>query len=285
LLRTISDKPVRHLINTHWHGDHTLGNARWAEVFPGLEIIGHVKTREAMSGPAMNYVQEYIRDLPAFAEQLDKSVQTGKRSDGTSLTPEQIERNRRFAGDVRAYVTALVASKIMPPTRTITDKLTLELDGKKIELIFPGEGHTDGDLVVWLPEQKILIGGDLVGSPIPFGTASYPKHWAADLDQIVALKPRLIAPGHGPVQRDLTYVRQLHDLLARIAGQAEKAAAEKVTFEAFERSLDLGTTAAPFKGDDNQDYMFRETFLKPITRSAYDEATGKAIVQGALGKS
>src|SRR5262249_25048596 len=151
-------------------------------------------------------------------------------------------------------------SKILPPTRTITDKLTLELDGKTIELFFPGEGHTDGDLVVWLPESKILIGGDLVGSPIPFGTASYPKHWAADLDKIAALQPRLIVPGHGPVQHDLTYVGQLHALLARIAEQAQKAADAKMTFEAFEKSLDLGTTAAPFKGDDNQDFMFRETF-------------------------
>ena len=285
LLRTVTDKPVRRLINTHWHGDHTLGNARWAEVYPGLEIIAHARTREAMSGRAMNYVQDYVRDLPGFAEQLEKSVATGKRSDGTALTPAQIEHNRTFAADIRAYVASLVATKILPPTRTITDKLTLDLDGQAIEVSFPGEGHTDGDLVVWLPVQRILIGGDLVGSPIPFGTASYPKHWASDLDRIASLQPRLIVPGHGPVQHDLTYVGQLRALLLRIADQARAAADAKMPFEAFEKGLDLGATAAPFKGDDNQDFMFRETFLKPIARGAYNEATGKPIVQGALGKS
>jgi glyoxylase-like metal-dependent hydrolase (beta-lactamase superfamily II) len=84
---------------------------------------------------------------------------------------------------------------------------------RPVELRFIGKGNTDGDLVAWLPRQRVLATGDLVVAPIPFGFGSYPASWQRDLETMIALKPRIIVPGHGLPMRNDSYLRLLRDML------------------------------------------------------------------------
>ena len=94
----------------------------------------------------------------------------------------------------------LAAVRIVPPDHTLTDRATLEVGGRRVELRHLGRGHTDNDLVVSVPDAGVLFGGDLVeeGAPPAFGDA-WPLEWPDTLDRMVALGARAVVPGHGDV--------------------------------------------------------------------------------------
>lgn len=157
-IRKVSDKPFRHLINTHHHGDHVNGN----QYISGAEIIGHPYCREevlkAVAGPALWQKREGW-------------------ADGT-------EQRR-----------------ILPPTTTIEHKVTYHY-GKTVVEVFPLlPAHTYGDLVVYLPQHKILFAGDIGFFFVaPFCQNANPSNWINVVDQIVnKMEVDTIVPGHGPV--------------------------------------------------------------------------------------
>ena len=73
-IRKLTDKPVSHVINTHWHGDHNLGNLAYKRAFPGVQFVGHINTRLRMLSPSMDYVQ--------FTKDMDTETAVAERADG-----------------------------------------------------------------------------------------------------------------------------------------------------------------------------------------------------------
>ena len=89
---------------------------------------------------------------------------------------------------------------------TVADSLVLHRGGRDIEVKFLGRGHTSGDLVVYLPKERIVATGDLVVHPIPFGGSSYLQEWAGTLRKLKLLDATTIVPGHGEILSDWSYV-------------------------------------------------------------------------------
>ncbi|MGD2130789.1 MAG: MBL fold metallo-hydrolase [Lysobacterales bacterium] len=274
-IRAITDLPVRYLVVSHWHGDHNLGNHRYLAAFPGIEIVGHRFTRQAMLGATMDYVKQSRTAIPERLGILSKQLKAGETRDGEPLTDWQ----RRQIEDLLAYSDVLVAetraSEITPPTLTFEKVLVLRGGGPTIEIRHLGRGNTAGDAVVWLPEQRILVTGDVVVHPTPYGFYSYPRSWAAVLQELQALQPRLVIPGHGPVMRDTAYLSKLQHLLEDVADQAERAVASGRSLEEFRKGFDLERHRAAFTGNDAWlDSRFDAWFAQPIAEAAYNEAAG-----------
>lgn len=157
-IRKITDKPFRHLINTHHHGDHVNGN----QYIPGAEIIGHPYCRD-----------EVLKAVPGPA--------LWQKRDGWADGTEE--------------------RRILPPTTTIEHKVTYHY-GKTVVEVFPMvPAHTYGDLVVYLPQHKILFVGDIGFFYVaPFCQNAHPSNWINVVDQIVGkMDVATIVPGHGPV--------------------------------------------------------------------------------------
>jgi cyclase len=149
----ISRAPVRALVNTHHHGDHTFGNYR----FPGAAIIAHHRCREHV-------------------------LQVGLRV--TSLV-QGVEW-----GDL----------EVDPPLVTFEERLTLWADDLQLEAIFVGPAHTSNDVVVWVPERRVLFTGDIVFKGCtPFVLEGCIWHYFQTLQRLRELGPEVIVPGHGPV--------------------------------------------------------------------------------------
>ncbi|HEY0636143.1 MAG TPA: MBL fold metallo-hydrolase [Pseudonocardiaceae bacterium] len=119
---------------------------------------------------------------------------------------------------------ALRAAPLDLPDRPVDDRVVLDVGGREVVLLHPGRGHTDHDLVVWLPAERVLFAGDLVehGAPPAFEDA-YPLDWPATLDVLLALDPAVVVPGHGdPV--DAAFVRAQRAELAAVAALCRRAA-------------------------------------------------------------
>ncbi len=164
--------------NTHSHYDHCFGNA----AFSGAEIW-------ASAG--------CIADLVATGEDQRRQMASGWRG-----------RRPEFAA-------ALEATPIVPAGHAVERSQVLDLGGATAELIVVGPGHSDHDLVVWLPDLSTLVAGDLVeeGGP-PALEDSFPLSWPDALQGLLGLGPQVVVPGHGRPVSAAFVARQARSLQA-----------------------------------------------------------------------
>lgn len=283
-IRELTDKPVRYVINSHWHGDHHLGNQVYRQAFPGVEIISHRFTHEDITGPAMDYLAEQAEALPQQAEGVQKQLEAGTFADGTPLD----ERTRRWFEQM-AEAFPLIGDEIerleiTPPTLTFDETLILHRGERTIEIRYLGRGNTRGDAVVYLPKEKIVITGDLVVLPTPYGFGTYPEDWIRTLSRIQELEFDYLVPGHGSVQTDGSYLDTLKALFASMRKQTQDLVADGADLERVRAEIDVSSFEEQLCGDDRLlRGLFRRWFVHPFTLSTYKEATGEPIVQGQEG--
>lgn len=277
-LRRLTGKPVRWVVNTHWHEDHILGNQVYRDAFPGVEFVGHASTRADLSTVGASNRRGSVEGGGAgFVAMIDKALEEGR-----SFTGEAIDAEERaaYASDrllVEGYLREAPGFEIVYPTIAVEDRLTIRSGRRTIEILHLGGGHTGADLVVHLPAEKIAIVGDLVSWPIPLvGSTSHPAAFAGALARLLELNPAVIVPGHGPVGVGLDHVRTLQRLLESIRDQTAAAVARGETLEQARRSVDLSefrrilAGASRFRG-----FVFDNYVAGPGVAAAFREAGGK----------
>jgi glyoxylase-like metal-dependent hydrolase (beta-lactamase superfamily II) len=274
-IRKITRKPVRYVINTHWHEDHIIGNRVYRDEFPNVEFIGHESTLTDLPTVGASNRKGSIENGPGFVSFLKKSVEKGVNLEGKPITAEE---RLGYLSDARLVESYLAESKefeIIPPTKTVKDKLVLS-DGKRsIEILFLGRAHTAADVVVRLPKEKIIACGDLIVAPIPLvGSTSFPLEYGATLERLLNLGATTIVPGHGPIQRDSRYLRRMIDLLGSVKRQAEASFAKGDTLEQMRKSLNLDEFAGKFAGDSqHKRFVFENYVFLPATAAAFKQLT------------
>ena len=276
LIRGLTDKPVSALINTHWHGDHVLGNQVYRREFPGVRIIAHVNTHRDITGKPMAYIGRQDKQFSTFIAQLEELVRKGE------VTPRQ----QQLLADVRVARDENRKVKLTPPTLSFTDELILHRGTREIHIRHLGRGNTEGDAIVWLPRERVLASGDLVVHPIPYGFGSFPKQWIETLDRLAAYDFELLVPGHGEVQTGRDHIRLLQAMLVSVREQAAAAVARGLDLDATRAAMDLSPWEKQIAGDDPvRKQLFKAWWVDPITRSAWLEAQDLPIVQGAADET
>lgn len=280
-IREISDRPVRAVVLTHWHGDHNYGLPAFVEAWPDAEIIATEATLAAMRGPGREQVDDLHANLIAFRESIDALLEGGVTRAGQPLEDWQIEHFSAVAADLAAITPLAEGARLIEPTWTFTDTLVLDDAETPIELRFIGRANTDGDAVVLVPSERVVISGDIVVMPQPFGFGSFPGAWIETLDALAGLDWEYLIPGHGPVQTDDAYLQRLTALLEEVRAQAAIFAAAGLSVDEARAHIDLSAAEAGFTGGDPwRAFWFQRWFTTPIMLSAMREATGEAIVQG-----
>jgi glyoxylase-like metal-dependent hydrolase (beta-lactamase superfamily II) len=235
-IREVTDKPIKYVVLTHYHAVRVLGAAGY-----GAEHI---------------LASQDTRDLIVERGEADKASEIG--------------RFPRLFQNVETVPPGLTW-----PTMTFTGKMTLWLGKLEVQLIQLGRGHTKGDTVVWLPEERTLLSGDLVEfGATPYAGDAYFQDWPQTLDNIAALKPAALVPGRGAalttpaqVAEGLTGTRNfISDVYASVQ-------------EGVKAGRDLNTvykdTYAKLKPKYSQWVIFDHCMPFDVSR-AYDEASGHA---------
>lgn len=272
LIRSVTAKPVSVLVNTHWHGDHVLGNQIYRREFPGVRIACHTNTYRDITGKPLEYIG---RQDKVFSEVI--ADWEAKAAAGT-LEP----RYQAMLPDVKLAQLENRRVQLTPPDLTFTDEIVLHRGAREIHIKYLGRGNTEGDAIVWLPKEKVLASGDLVVAPIPYGFGSFPAEWIETLDKLSAYDFKVLVPGHGEVQKDRAQVRLIQELLREVRKQVGESVKKGLDLEATRKAVDLSAFEKRIAGDDKTlKVLFNAWWVSPIVRSAWLEANGKPIVQGA----
>jgi cyclase len=275
-IKRLTPLPVRFLVNTHWHWDHTLGNGEYRAAFPGVTIISTSRTRDLMDTKGRENLAGSVAAIPPYLDTLRQALAAGTRRDGTSLTPAdrtflqaQIDDLGRGLGFYKEAVVAL-------PDVTFERELTLRLGGRVVKIMAFGPGNTAGDAVVYVPDAKVAASGDLVVAPTPFAYDSFIFDWPAAMTRLTALDAAVIVPGHGPVMRDWAYARTVTELLESVGAQVRRAVARGLSLEEARKAVDVSAIRTRMTGDDPiLQRNFDQFFLAAAVDSAYQEAHGR----------
>lgn len=270
-IRTLTRNPVRVLVNTHWHGDHNTGNAVYQQEFPDVAIVSTPETRAHFADLRQKFLVS--KQMEQFAPVLRKGLATGKTDDGTPLTPGMRKYSEDMLKEIDAALPELKDVKEVVPNQTFANKLSFYLGKRQVDVLFLGRGNTAGDAVVYVPDNKVLVTGDLVVNPVPYAMGSFMPEWVTTLKRLLEIDAEVIVPGHGSVQHDKRYVQLLANLLQSLNSQVQDAAGKGLSLEDTRKKIDLSEFRKQIAGDDpklNRD--FDNLFVQPGVRRAYREA-------------
>jgi glyoxylase-like metal-dependent hydrolase (beta-lactamase superfamily II) len=162
-IREVTDKPIKYVVLTHYHAVRVLG----APAYQAQQVI-------------------------ASQDTYDLIVERGEQD-----MKSEIERFPRLFQAVESV------AGLTWPTLTFRGEMTLWLGKTEVKLLQLGRGHTKGDTVVWLPQERILFSGDLVEfDATPYAGDAYFEDWPRTLDAIAALAPQKLVPGRGAALKD-----------------------------------------------------------------------------------
>jgi glyoxylase-like metal-dependent hydrolase (beta-lactamase superfamily II) len=218
-IRGITSKPVRFVINSHFHADHTHGNAAFADA----QLIGSGNTRRGVLEEDLPSLQRAIRATRAQLEALKAKV-PGKSA------PMQPAPDRDAIESRQKYLDYLLDLRILAPFVTFDDRLVVRDGGSEIQLLYLGKGHTDGDAVLWIPWAKVAFLGDLFfNEAIPNVQDANILEWMQTLQSALKLEADTYVPGHGPVgdrkavERFLGYLEDLRAMVQPAVARGERA--------------------------------------------------------------
>lgn len=198
-VRKISDKPISYLAITHFHPEHGMG----AQSFPEeTRIVVSQAQKQELADKGEAYIEFFSGMSPEIADLLSEV-------------------------------------KLVTPDIAFESKMEIDLGGQLVQLFYFHAAHTRGDTFVFLPDQKILFGGDIVLDrffPIMPDTDSSALGWMESLKKLKALKPEILVPGHGSVD-DISLIDQLSIYLAAMQVQVTRQKQNGATLEQAQAQL------------------------------------------------
>jgi len=271
-IRKWTDKPVRYLLNTHWHNDHTQGNSSYVEAFPGISIIAQTETAKLIPIRVPAYVAEY----PTRMERFQREIDTGKDPSGRPLSQAEIEDLKVAVSGGKAASEVISAEfrnlHIKAPDLAFDRELDVDLGNRQVQLKFLGLGNTAGDAVAYLPKEKIVVAGDLVDTPVPFLYGGFPVEQIDTLKRLNQLDFETLVPGHGGVLKGRAFVQMEIELMSAVVEAmtqeiARTSADPQNRFEeikkAVEQHVDKDAWARKFGGEDQDERDFFVEFSWP----------------------
>jgi glyoxylase-like metal-dependent hydrolase (beta-lactamase superfamily II) len=243
-IKLLTDKPVRYVVNTHWHYDHTDGNSIFG---PEVQIIAHDYVRQAIEKFDVLHNEPFrssTRDAgPAMIDRFKKQVAAQKDPHLKAALEKKLADTEAAMKD---FVRDIKEIKPTPPNLTYTDKLVLHPGGREIDLLFLGRGHTGGDTVVFLPKEHIVCTGDLMESRIAYMGSAYFDEWLKTLDALKRLDFTVDLPGHGAPFTDKGLITAFQSYLSDVLAQVAKLRAQGISADEAARRVDLTSHAKNF---------------------------------------
>lgn len=278
-IRELTDKPVSTILTTHWHGDHNLAYSVFRREFPQVRIIAHENTRHSMANGVMKYALGATEaDIGPGIERMEERASD---AEAAGEPAEVVAFWKSYALDYEPQLREYIDIEVVLADETFSDRYVLHRGDRVIEFLYLGNANTDGDAIMWLPGEKIVVSGDIVVHPTPYGFGSYPREWGDTLRAIKALDYDILVPGHGDVQRDTGYVDALIALMDDISAQGRAAVAAGVdSEEAMREAVDFSAHEKAIAGNNPlYRFLFNTWFRQPIIESVFVEATGGTVSQ------
>ncbi len=238
-MKLITDKPVRWVVNTHFHWDHTNANSIFG---PEVQIIGHEYVRHAIVDLDIIHNEPFktaLTNMPIQVDALKKQIADEKDLAKRAALEKQLAAKQADWEEFKML-------KPTPPTMTYTSKMTLFQGQREIQLLFLGRGHTQGDTVVYLPKERIVCSGDLMETqPAYMGDGMFDE-WIKTLDALKELDFATDLPGHGVPFHDKSLITAYQSYLKDFMSQVTELRKQGLSAEEAAQKVDMTSHSKDF---------------------------------------
>ncbi len=262
--RGISDKPVRWIVNTHFHWDHTQGTPTYKRIALSADIVSSEATRNLIAENGAARLKESL-------EQTRKSIDGYQEKAAKSRSPEEKTYWQRMANEAREYLAEMRDYTPELPNVAFGANLVIRAKDHDLHLSFLGRGHTAGDIVVFCPQKKVIATGDLLHSFAPYIADGYPKDWPRTLRAAGRFAFERAIGGHGAVQQGrqrLTNMANYIDELAAAVSAGRTQGRSAAELQAALGPKSFKSLADGGYGDFIVDSLLKYTPVAPGTARA-----------------
>ena len=255
--REVTDKPVRYVINTHFHWDHTQGNHAYRETGEKVDFIATAATKQLMTEFGMVRMKA---SLDAVPKQIDAMQERAGRSSSAAekaFCAEQVRQLRAYEADLKDYALEL-------PTMTFDKSYVMNDPALDLHLDFHGHAHTAGDVFVFCPQRRALATGDASHGWLPFIADGFPKKWPGTLDEVSRAEFKYVLGGHGPLQSDRTVMVNQRNYIEELTGKVEEGKNTGLTVAEMQKRF----TVASLKSMQSNGY---EAFLSRVQAAGHPQ--------------
>ncbi len=283
-IKKLTSKPVRLVINSHWHQDHWSGNEEFQKAWPGVQFVATTETRDYMKRMGGGFFAASIdRGVAAAKAALDTAIRTGKEADGKALTDSSRKAQEKDIAETAAFGVEVRNLRRVLPTIAYRDTLILWSGNREFRLISV-TGDATASTVLYLPAEKLLVTGDALVArengqgPPPWTTNSFSiTPWLTSMRGMESLDVTTIVPGQGVAFHDKSYLQLTIKVYQAIIDQVHAALERGVVgIDAVQAAIDVDSLGRQYHQDGSLDPEFRGWVSRLVAKVFQESLDGVA---------
>jgi glyoxylase-like metal-dependent hydrolase (beta-lactamase superfamily II) len=211
----VTTKPVRYLVNSHFHWDHTQGDAAYKAASARVDIIASDATKQLMTQLSRNRLKESLDGVPKQIDDVQARLAKATSDAEKRHYADLVHQLKAYQAEMQSYPLEL-------PTITFANSYVVKDAVADLHIEFRGRAHTAGDIVVFSPQKRVVATGDVIIGFLPNVADGYPRPWPATIDSIGQLSFDRVIPGHGPAHQDRARMNQMRNFIQELTGRVEE---------------------------------------------------------------
>jgi cyclase len=215
--KEVTAKPVRYLVNTHFHYDHTQGDPAYKAAGSKVEIIASETTKQLIAQNARSRLKDTLDGVPKMIGDLRVRLEKAHSPSEQEFCKDQIRQLEAYQVEMKNFTPEL-------PDISFAQSHVINDPTHDLHIEFHGRAHTAGDIVVFCPQKSAVATGDMISGFLPAMGDGYPREWPRTINSVGQLAADQLIPGHGPVQPNHDRMTQLRNYIEELT---EKVAAGK----------------------------------------------------------
>jgi cyclase len=269
--KQITPKPVRYLVDTHFHWDHSQGNAGYRDAFgKDLKIIASDTTKKLQAQFSAARLRESLDPhghpfpsqphVPVLLDAARQQLSAATPPEQKTQIEDRIRQLEAFAHEMQNFEPVL-------PTVTFGKTYVIQDKAHDLHVEFHGRAHTAGDVVVFCPQKRVVATGDMVLGTLPFLADSYPKEWPKTIDSVARLDFDRVAGGHGALAQGRQRMTAQRNYIEELAERVEAGRKAGNPLSEIQKSMTIASLTS-----------LRADGYGELVRAGRDEAAMQAAV-------